>query len=132
MLRLQLPTILQSIRAIEPSISGLPQWAQLDATKRHDILICIIELVTNAIVHGNRREPDRMVDVSIEFTLSEIVIVVADQGGGFDVASLPDPTSEGRRELDGGRGIHTVRTLADNVTFTRTESGHFVTIRFHR
>jgi serine/threonine-protein kinase RsbW len=124
--------MMESIRAIEPSISGLPEWGALDATKRHDVLLCIIELVSNAVVHGNHQEQHRTVEVSIDFTLSEIVIVVADQGGGFDATSLPDPTSEGRRDLDGGRGIHTVRSLADDVTFTRTESGHSVTIRFHR
>lgn len=117
---------------MEPSISGLPEWGTLDASKRHDVLLCIIELVSNAVVHGNRQEQHRTVDVSVDFTLTEIVIVVADQGQGFDVESLPDPTSEERRLLGTGRGIHTVRTLADDVTFTRTESGHSVTIRFHR
>ncbi|MBU3699925.1 MAG: ATP-binding protein [Candidatus Kapabacteria bacterium] len=132
MLHLRLPSVLQSIRALEPSVSGLPEWGGLSESKRHDVLLCMMEIVTNAITHGNGLDTGRMVDVSIDITLSEIVIVVADQGGGFDAASLPDPTSEGRRDLDGGRGIHTVRTLADDVTFSRSESGHFVTIRFHR
>lgn len=132
MLTLRLPNVVDSIRAIGPAVSGLAEWAQLTPQRQHDVVLATIEIVMNAIVHGNRREPQRSVLMSIEFTSDEIVIVVTDEGQGFDVASVPDPTRADLREREGGRGLHTVRSLADALTFEHTQSGHSVTIRFHR
>jgi serine/threonine-protein kinase RsbW len=132
MLTLRLPNVVASIRAIGPAVSGLAEWSQLTPQRQHDVVLATIEVVMNAIVHGNRREPQRSVLLSAEFTSDEIVIVVTDEGQGFDVESVPDPTSPALRESEGGRGLHTVYSLADALTFKHTESGHSVTIRFHR
>ncbi len=132
MLTLRLPTLIASVRAIGPAFSGLPDWSLLPSTMQHNVVLATTELVTNAIFHGNRQEAQRLVHVSVELGTDEIVIVVTDEGQGFDVSSIADPTSDALRELEGGRGLHTVRTLADALTFEHTESGHSVTIRFHR
>lgn len=132
MLTLRLPTLIASIRAIEPALSGLPDWPQLTGSMQHNVVLATTELVTNAIIHGNRGEAHRSVHVSVELGTDEIIIVVTDEGQGFDVESVPDPTSPALREREGGRGLHTVQRLADALTFEHTESGHSVTIRFHR
>lgn len=132
MLTLRLPTLITSIRAIEPALSGLPEWPLLTGSMQHNVVLATTELVTNAIMHGNRGQAQRLVHVSVELGTDEIVIVVADEGEGFDATLIPDPTSDERREREGGRGLHTVRRLVDAISFERTESGHSVTIRFHR
>jgi hypothetical protein len=40
-----------------------------------------------------------------------------DEGVGFDSSAVPDPTEPQRLLLPGGRGLHLIRTLMDEVTF---------------
>lgn len=132
MLTLRLPTMVASIRAIQPALSGLPGWEHMSAGKQHDVVLATTELVTNAIVHGNRSDQSRSVLVTAEINTEEIVIVVADQGTGFVLESLPDPTQGAFREMPGGRGLHVVQQLADRVTIDSSDESCRVTIRFSR
>jgi len=132
MLTLRLPTMVASIRAIQPALSGLPGWEQLSDVRQHDVVLATTELVTNAVVHGNQSDPSRSVLVTAEINTEEIVIVVADQGTGFDLETLVDPTQADARENPGGRGLFVVRKLADRVTVDRSDELCRVTIIFRR
>lgn len=132
MLTLRLPSLVASIRALGPALSGLPGWELMSAGKQHDVLLATTELVTNAIVHGNQSDSSRSVLVTAEINTEEIVIVVADQGPGFDPDTLADPTQVAAREKPSGRGLFVVRQLADRVTVDRSDQSCRVTIIFCR
>ncbi|MBU3679294.1 MAG: ATP-binding protein [Candidatus Kapabacteria bacterium] len=128
MIELRLPSVLQSIRAIEPAVSGLPGWGELSEQIRHNVVLSTTELVTNAIIHGNRSQQDRLVVVEVEIKTSEIVIVVADEGAGFDLAAIADPTDAEHRERLSGRGLYIVRNLVHSLTVDRAADSCRVTI----
>jgi serine/threonine-protein kinase RsbW len=115
MLTLRLPSILQSIRAIQPALSGLPGWMNIPAVKQHDAVLVASELVTNAIIHGNMGQADRTVMLNVDIVNEEIVIVVTDEGSGFDLAAIANPTAEANRELSSGRGLWVVRSLVETI-----------------
>jgi serine/threonine-protein kinase RsbW len=66
----------------------------------------------------------------IECTDSAIAITVRDPGPGFDVSSLPDPTSKDNIEVEHGRGIFLLRSLMDEVHFE--EGGRLLQMRMLR
>ena len=115
MLTLRLPSILQSIRAIQPAFSGLPGWMNISAVKQHDAVLVATELVTNAIIHGNMGQAERTVMLNVDIVNEEIVIVVADEGSGFDLTAIADPTTEANRQLPSGRGLWVVRSLVETI-----------------
>ncbi|MFW6154609.1 MAG: ATP-binding protein [Planctomycetota bacterium] len=95
------------------------------------IKLALEEALTNAIKHGNRRDPDKTVrfEYSISPTCAEIRI--ADQGGGFDPSDLPDPTADENLECPTGRGIMLMRAYMDHVEFN--ERGNAVRmIKYNR
>lgn len=100
--------------------------------RRINVQIAVTEIVTNAIIHGNRESEELPVDISICATSSEISIIVRDYGNGFQPESLPDPRSPELRELPGGRGVFLTQQLADAVMFENLEPGMQVTITFNR
>jgi anti-sigma regulatory factor (Ser/Thr protein kinase) len=51
---------------------------------------------------------------------SEAVFVIRDEGPGFDIASLPDPTSPECLELPHGRGLMLMRTFMNEVSYNAT------------
>lgn len=47
----------------------------------------------------------------------QVLISVRDEGQGFDVRALPDPTDEVHLLLPHGRGIRMIEALMDHVEF---------------
>ncbi|MFM8770814.1 MAG: ATP-binding protein [Candidatus Kapaibacterium sp.] len=128
MLTLRLPTVVHSIRAIQPALSGLPGWMNMSAGKQHDVVLVATELVTNAIIHGNKGQAERTVMLNVDIGNEEIVIVVVDEGSGFDPAAIADPTTESNRELPSGRGLWVVRNLVETLTVDCADNQCRVTI----
>ena len=52
--------------------------------------------------------------------------MIRDEGGGFDVSSVPDPEAPGALEGEKGRGLSLMRTFMDDVTFN--DAGNEVTM----
>lgn len=94
--------------------------------------VAVMEIVTNAIVHGNKESEELPVDISVYVTSDEISIIVRDYGEGFSPESLLDPRSPERREQPGGRGVFLTTQLADSVSFDRQTPGMQVAIVFKR
>lgn len=81
--------------------------------------LCIHEMISNAIRHGNRYDPDKKVIVLHKVTLEGFSISVIDEGEGFDHKNLPDPLTEENLIKDHGRGLFIVKNYMDEVTFNK-------------
>jgi serine/threonine-protein kinase RsbW len=93
-----------------------------------EIDIAIREALANAVIHGNRENPEKHVYVNCRCSMDgEIFITVRDEGEGFDSRVVPDPTEPQRRLLTHGRGLHLMRALMDEVWFE--ENGTVVRMR---
>jgi serine/threonine-protein kinase RsbW len=84
---------------------------------RINIPLACDEAITNAIVHGNRSQPDKKVNVQIYLSNSRFRIRVRDQGPGFDVAEIADPREGENVHRASGRGIFLIRNIMDSVEF---------------
>ena len=79
--------------------------------------VVLAEALANAIVRGNGEDREKLVDLSVELWTDRIVIVVTDEGPGFDPSLVPEPTVPDRLERVGGRGLYLIRKLVDDVHF---------------
>jgi serine/threonine-protein kinase RsbW len=78
--------------------------------------IALREALANAVLHGNRNVEDKRVLVRAYCDPDQgVLIVVRDEGAGFDPEGVPDPRRKDRRELSHGRGIFLMRELMDHV-----------------
>lgn len=82
-----------------------------------NILISLLECVTNAIIHGNKRDHRKTVTLHLEADNDRLVAEVTDQGDGFDITKLPNPTSKENIEKPNGRGVFLMRNLTDEFTY---------------
>lgn len=115
----------------------------------------LTEALTNAIDHGNleldsrlRELPgdayrqlgnersqlapycDRKVRVKVTLTPTQATYTVIDQGPGFDIATLPDPTDPENLIRPHGRGVMLMNCFMDEMHFS--ERGNEVTMIKHR
>jgi len=96
-----------------------------------DIRLALHEALMNAIVHGNRRDPEKFVRMSMEIEAGgELTITVADSGSGFDPAKLPDPTAGQNIYRECGRGVYLIQRLIDEVEY-KFQDGTILTMRCH-
>jgi serine/threonine-protein kinase RsbW len=80
-----------------------------------DVEIALREALANAIIHGNHENPGKHVRCRCE--PSEISIAVKDEGRGFDVDTIADPTAPENHGSIHGRGIFLMKALMDEVRF---------------
>jgi len=89
--------------------------------------ICIFEMLTNAILHGNNSDASKKVIVFYKITPFVATISVKDEGPGFNINDIPDPLLPENRMKDHGRGLFLIRHYLDEVTFN--EKGNRITGR---
>ena len=123
------------VAMISPFVDQLMQFLKVFVGKFHcaadsvlDIEISLREALANAMIHGNRENPVKMVHIAARCSMNgEVSITVQDEGEGFDDAALPDPTDPQRRLLTHGRGSYLMRALMDEVSFE--QNGTFVRLK---
>jgi serine/threonine-protein kinase RsbW len=108
---------LENICAIEKMIDEISDEIKISSDIYGKILIATIEAVNNAIVHGNKLDPQKKVFVDIEYNVPNLHIIITDQGSGFDFTIVPDPTTPENIENISGRGVFLMKKLADNLIF---------------
>lgn len=93
------------------------------------IALSLREAVNNAIIHGNQNCRDKKVEVVMEAKDKEILLRIWDEGRGFDIYSLPDPTKEENLLRPHGRGIFLISKFVDSVKFVCRETGFGVELK---
>jgi serine/threonine-protein kinase RsbW len=83
-----------------------------------NVEIALREAITNAVLHGNKADPEKRVTICCEFGLGTgASVIVRDEGQGFDPANVVDPTTTENIESDHGRGLYLMRALMEEVHF---------------
>ena len=85
--------------------------------------MAVREAVTNAVLHGNRQDEDKTVDIILKSSPDAVEISVHDQGPGFNPEAVPDPTAQENILKASGRGIFFMRNFMDDVTLRRGSEG---------
>ena len=108
---------LENLREIEKLVDEFNEIEELDEGMYGKVLLATIEAANNAIVHGNKLDPEKTVMVEIRKGKDRIEIYVEDQGEGFNYMRIPDPTAPENIENIHGRGVFLMKQLSDEVNF---------------
>jgi len=116
---LNFPSRSENISLVEKLIDDVCNEYKVNEDYYGNILVAVTEAVNNALYHGNRLNPDKLVDVKFEPTNSDSVLVfrVTDEGQGFNIDDLPDPTNPENLEKISGRGVFLMKSLSDKIEF---------------
>lgn len=111
------------IRLISPLVDQLMrliEGSRCVASNERAVEVALREALSNAVVHGNRMDAHRLVQIRCRCDSAKgISLVVKDQGLGFDPNSVPDPTAAENIGADHGRGIWLIKTMMDELSFER-------------
>jgi len=118
----------ENIAVVERLIDRLSEEHGIIPEHYGNVLIAMTEGVNNAIVHGNKLDPQKSVAVGCEIRGKNLVFRITDEGPGFDYDNLPDPTAPENIEKPHGRGVFLMRHLADECAFE--DDGRIVELTF--
>lgn len=76
------------------------------------------EAVINAWKHGNQCDPEKAVEVFWRCG-NDFHLCIVDQGKGFDITRIPDPTLHENRIKQNGRGVFIIRYLAEKAVWDK-------------
>jgi serine/threonine-protein kinase RsbW len=116
-IKISIPSLIENIQVIESFIDNAKEDFAINDDMYGNIMISVTECISNAIVHGNKNDAQKMVHLELQTTPGLLLCVIEDEGAGFDFNSLADPTEPENIEKPGGRGIFLMRNLSDEVKF---------------
>ncbi|HBE42879.1 MAG TPA: ATP-binding protein [Bacteroidales bacterium] len=125
---IRIESAIENLRVVENAIDTLTNDAGISQDCYGKILIGTLEAVNNAIVHGNKSDVKKVVQVEFNLVSQNLMITVTDEGSGFKPEEIPDPTLPENIEALAGRGVFLMSKLADDIKFNNT--GNSVTMIF--
>ena len=112
-----IPNDTAEAREVQERIIGLMEQNAWPMRECFGVRLALEEAMVNAIKHGNRMEPDKQVFIGCELTSEDVTVVIEDQGVGFKLEEVPDPTDDDNLEKPGGRGIMLIRSFMNGVQY---------------
>jgi len=128
-IKISIPSLIENITIIESFIDNAKEKFHINDDIYGNIMISVTECVSNAILHGNKQNSNKQVNIELRFLDNQLKFIIEDQGNGFDYQSLRDPTSPEHLEKTGGRGVFIMRHLSDEVQFE--ENGRKAILTFY-
>ncbi len=116
-LQFDVPSSLEEIPQATRRVFDFFSELNLNESDRFDLRLSFEEILINAMKHGNGYRREVPVRVTVSYRGRELKISVQDQGKGFDVDRLKDPTMCDNIEAYSGRGVYLVKHLMDRLDY---------------
>ena len=115
-----MPSKIQAISPLVDRLMRLIEGSQCVPGEEFDTELALREALNNAVVHGNREDPETKVHIRCRCQPGkEISIVVTDQGKGFDFKKVVGNGMAKDPDSEHGRGIQLMKAYMDDVHFER-------------
>jgi serine/threonine-protein kinase RsbW len=127
-LRLTLDSRLENVALAGRALHGIGSEAGLSAAECDELELCVVEAVTNAIVHAYGGAPGHEVRLSVTLSEEQLELQVSDQGAPMKPGLLerPEPVEpeDPRLRAESGRGLFLMRKLMNGLDYTSDASGN--------
>src|SRR5260370_19693793 len=114
-------TLAAARKAVDPVVAQVMESVRQMksvAGKEDAIELALLEALANAVVHGAKEDPTKVVECIVACDEQRgILIIVRDPGPGFDPQAIPSCTMGENLYSNHGRGIYLINQLMDEVEF---------------
>ncbi len=113
---------LEALKSVRRFIYDALKQHPSDQETRDQIVLAVDEAATNVIKHALNFDAEKTFTIEMSIGNDDIEIILSDEGPPFDPSNIPEKPDVGRRIKEkkrGGLGIYLMRTVMDEVKFTR-------------
>lgn len=111
-----LDSSLDTVDFAEAAVLKIAQEAGLEEDRRYELGMAVREIMTNAVVHGNRYSLNKKVHLVVQREPGAVLVKIGDEGEGYLPDGQPDPLAEENLLNQSGRGMMIVRAFVDEVS----------------
>ena len=117
--QLKIPSQSDNLSLIRDVVTKIASRMGFDTDEASKIELAVDEACTNVIKHAYANNSDQMIEISIKIDQEKLIIIVADNGKGFnpDKIKFPDLNESIKKGRQGGLGLCLIKTLMDKVEF---------------
>ncbi|HYX28570.1 MAG TPA: ATP-binding protein [Pyrinomonadaceae bacterium] len=115
---LELPSDLTLMNAVLEYLLDRVARLGLIEVEQSNLFVALDEAFVNAVKHGNRHDPEKLLRVTAELSAREAIFTVEDEGDGFDVREIPDPCDPANLFKSSGRGVLLIYNIMDEVEYS--------------
>lgn len=126
MIEFEFPSTIKVAHAILEYLMKRVEKAGMSDARNSNLFLALDEALVNAVEHGNRFDSRKLVRVQADISSTEARFTIEDEGEGFDVAAIPDPTDPANLFKASGRGVLIIHNIMDEVTYN--EKGNRLTM----
>jgi len=125
---------LSELGQLDTWLGTVSEKLKLDEAATHSLQLCVIEAVTNVIVHNSDEVDDSDIALAIEDLDGVVTVTVCDAGRPFDPTSfiVPPKPSSLRDTPIGGHGIRLIREFTTTLGYQRTDGRNMLSLSFAR
>ena len=113
---------------LEEYIINIANDSNLNKDKINNLALSFSEAISNSMLHGNKLDKNKTVTITVTVDENMLSISLKDEGKGFDIKSVPDPTQPENILKDSGRGIHIMKNFLDDLKYNFTPTGTEITL----
>jgi serine/threonine-protein kinase RsbW len=126
-----LDSTLESVNHAEETALKFAAKSGFSEDEVQRISMAVREGVVNAVLHGNKYDPNKKVRISFENSGKSIEIRISDEGAGMDPEQIPDPLAPENLLKTSGRGIFLMRAFMDEVHVNNLSPGTEIIMTKH-
>jgi serine/threonine-protein kinase RsbW len=115
---IELPSDLSLMNTVLEYLLDRVDKIGLVKAEQSNLFVALDEAFVNAVKHGNRNDPTKLVRITAELSPHEAIFTVEDEGDGFDVREIPDPCDPGNLFKSTGRGVLLIYNIMDEVEYS--------------
>lgn len=128
-MKIEIKSSIDELSIVENFVDDLNAKLDLSDEIYGNIMIAVTEAVNNSIVHGNANDINKKIQIEVFQKNPNIVSFrIQDEGPGFDIQKVKDPTLPENIESIGGRGIFVMKHLSNEMIFN--DPGNSIELRF--
>ena len=120
---LTFPSRIEAVGEAAAAVSEFMNRLKIGEDVAFGVDMAVREAVTNAVLHGNKLDEAKVVELKLKNTPAVFEITVHDQGSGFNPNDVPDPTKDENILRTSGRGIFFMRNFMDEVDWSADPKG---------
>ena len=118
MIDLEVPSDLALMNTVLEYLLARVDSLGLVKVEQSNLYVALDEAFVNAVKHGNRNDPTKLIRVTAELSPHEAIFTIEDEGEGFDVREIPDPCDAANLFKSTGRGVLLIYNIMDEVEYS--------------
>ena len=113
----EIPSVLSLMDCILDYLTKRVEKLGVVNNEKSNLFVALDEAFVNAVKHGNKFDVAKNIRIVADITPKEARFTVEDEGEGFDVSSIPDPTDIENLFKTSGRGVMFMYNIMDEVAY---------------